>query len=241
MNDLSIDPRARYVVPMLRITQCSDPMRWYAHRVGQLVPHRAQFVYLGDLERISVEPSGHINFVQREDAKAVMVSVSGKRLDEWPYQPVRHLARQMTATCGVDVVVRDGPAHEGVKPGPKTCKGTCGRLGICQAPDDCEDAPKPVHPEGPHGRLSTEGVRVHDEALPLGQSRAHSMAETLSSIAVGFVVSMGIQAVLLPALGHDITLAQNFLVTCVFTVASVLRGYGMRRLFNHLHTRKAKP
>jgi hypothetical protein len=38
-------------------------------------------------------------------------------------------------------------------------------------------------------------------------------------------------------MGHDITLAQNFWITCIFTVVSVVRGYGMRRLFNHLHTR----
>jgi hypothetical protein len=47
---------------------------------------------------------------------------------------------------------------------------------------------------------------------------------------------MAIQAVVLPAFGHHITLAQNFWITCIFTVASVVRGYFVRRLFNRLHS-----
>lgn len=67
-------------------------------------------------------------------------------------------------------------------------------------------------------------LRVH-------QSRRMSMIETCVSIAIGFVVSMVIQAFVLPAFGHDITLAQNFWITCIFTVASIARGYLVRRFF----------
>jgi hypothetical protein len=131
-------------------------------------------------------------------------------------------------------------------------------MGICQALDDCQDKhridaqlakgmvpkrwPWPAPEETPvFGKLPEvePGLTATEERVssPVGQSRAHSMAETLASIAVGFVISMVIQALVLPAFGHHITLAQNFWITCIFTVASVLRGYGMRRLFNHLHTR----
>ena len=37
------------------------------------------------------------------------------------------------------------------------------------------------------------------------QSRLHSLLKTLSSIAIGFVVSLGITAVVLPAYGHPVT------------------------------------
>ena len=37
------------------------------------------------------------------------------------------------------------------------------------------------------------------------QSRLHSLLETLSSIAIGFVVSLGITAVVLPAYGLPVT------------------------------------
>jgi hypothetical protein len=63
------------------------------------------------------------------------------------------------------------------------------------------------------------------------QSRRMSLIETCVSIAIGFVVSMVIQAAVLPAFGHDITLAQNFWITCIFTVASIVRGYLVRRYF----------
>ncbi len=70
-----------------------------------------------------------------------------------------------------------------------------------------------------------------------GQSRAHSVIETATNIVVGFTVSMGLTAVVLPAYGHDVTIAQNMGMTGIFTVASVLRSYGLRRLFNRWHNK----
>lgn len=68
----------------------------------------------------------------------------------------------------------------------------------------------------------------------MGQSRRASMWEAVTNIAVGFVVSMILQAVVLPAYGHHITLSQNFQITVIFTVASLLRSYGVRRVFNRI-------
>ncbi len=88
-------------------------------------------------------------------------------------------------------------------------------------------------------RRLDEEYRTHKTKPTSGQTRLHSMAETLTSIAVGFVVSMVLQALVLPLYGHNITLSQNFQITAFFTVASVIRGYWMRRFFNYLHTRSA--
>lgn len=66
----------------------------------------------------------------------------------------------------------------------------------------------------------------------MSQSRLSSLAETLLSIAVGFVVSLAITAVVLPAYGHAVTFSQNLQITAIFTVASVARGYLVRRAFN---------
>ena len=63
------------------------------------------------------------------------------------------------------------------------------------------------------------------------QSRLHSLIETLSSIAIGFVVSLGITAVVLPAYGLPVTWGQNLEITAIFTVASIVRGYAVRRVF----------
>ena len=70
------------------------------------------------------------------------------------------------------------------------------------------------------------------------QSRIHSLLETLSSIAIGFVVSLGITAVVLPAYGLPVTWGQNFEITAIFTVASIVRGYAVRRLFVWLGSRR---
>ena len=51
---------------------------------------------------------------------------------------------------------------------------------------------------------------------------------------VTFVLSLGLQRALFPALGHELLLVENLLVSTVFTTASLLRGYAIRRLFNAL-------
>jgi hypothetical protein len=58
-----------------------------------------------------------------------------------------------------------------------------------------------------------------------------SLIETCASIAIGFVVSVIITALVMPAYGHQVTLADNIQITMIFTVASIVRGYAVRRLF----------
>lgn len=196
---------------MLRITSVPLSKVWFSDMLGELVP--LQGFEPGSWR--SREPSGHVNFVAQKHAVLEVVSVDSALATQWPWawgekvvQP-KDKPVPMVATRSVC---------------ERVCHETCGRLGICQALEGCQD----------QHRVDAELARA---AAPVGQSRAHSMAETLASIAVGFVVSMVIQALVLPAFGHHITLAENFWITCIFTVASVVRGYGMRRLFNHLHTR----
>ena len=66
----------------------------------------------------------------------------------------------------------------------------------------------------------------------MSQSRRMSLIETCASIAIGFVVSVIITAVVMPAYGHHVTLADNIQITLIFTVASIARGYLVRRVFN---------
>lgn len=64
------------------------------------------------------------------------------------------------------------------------------------------------------------------------QSRTMSLVETCASIAIGFVVSLVITAVVMPAYGHNISTADNLQITAIFTAASIVRSYFVRRLFN---------
>jgi hypothetical protein len=228
MSTDGINPKVRYIVPMLRITQCPDPLRWYAGKVGHLVPQRGELAHFGMDEYLSNEPDGSTNFVQAADCQRVKVSVSGKRLAEWPYAPVASQARLATDRFDGEVFVTDfaGPV---IGLPRKTCAASCNAMVICQALDDCQDKP----------RIDEELARTASpaQAVAVGQSRTHSMAEAVANIAVGFLVSVVITAWLLPAMGHQVSLSENVLMTSVFTVASLLRSFAIRRAFNHLHTR----
>lgn len=67
-----------------------------------------------------------------------------------------------------------------------------------------------------------------------GQSRKGSLVETCASTAIGFVVSLMLISLVLPAFGYHSTPAHNFWITVIFTVASVVRGYCVRRFFEAL-------
>lgn len=64
------------------------------------------------------------------------------------------------------------------------------------------------------------------------QSKRQSLIETVVGVAVGFVVSMLLTMVVFPLHGHTFSLAQNASITVIFTLASLARGYGVRRFFN---------
>jgi branched-subunit amino acid transport protein len=73
--------------------------------------------------------------------------------------------------------------------------------------------------------------------MATGQSRSASAFETLTSTVLGFLLSIWVQRLLFPALGHDLALTENMVVALVFTAVSLLRGYAIRRTFNALQDR----
>lgn len=75
--------------------------------------------------------------------------------------------------------------------------------------------------------------------MRMSQTRLSSLAETVISIAIGFVVSLVITAIVLPAYGHHVTLSENVQITAIFTVASIVRMYCVRRFFNWIGNRHA--
>lgn len=70
------------------------------------------------------------------------------------------------------------------------------------------------------------------------QSKAMSMVESVANIAVGFGISLWAQWYFLPLLGVTIALRQNLMFALIMTVISIARSYGMRRVFEALHTRR---
>lgn len=63
------------------------------------------------------------------------------------------------------------------------------------------------------------------------QSRATSFLKSVVSTVVGFAVAMVANALVLPLFGFTPTLAENLLITCIYTVISIGRGYVLERIF----------
>ena len=58
-----------------------------------------------------------------------------------------------------------------------------------------------------------------------------SLVESIANTAAGFLVSLAIQITLFSLMAIETTTGQNLTMSGVFTLASLVRGYLMRRLF----------
>ena len=63
------------------------------------------------------------------------------------------------------------------------------------------------------------------------QSKRKSLIESITQTVVGLVISFVIQLVIYPLLNIPVTLNQNLIITAVFFIASIIRGYVIRRIF----------
>ena len=63
------------------------------------------------------------------------------------------------------------------------------------------------------------------------QTRSMSLVESIANTGAGFLVSLVLQISIFSLMAIETTTTQNLLMSGVFTVASLVRGYLMRRLF----------
>lgn len=61
-----------------------------------------------------------------------------------------------------------------------------------------------------------------------------SALEAVANIAVGYLVALVLTATVLPAFGYHVTTGDAVGISLVFTVASLVRSYALRRLFNRI-------
>ena len=67
------------------------------------------------------------------------------------------------------------------------------------------------------------------------QSKKHSFIEALINVGIGYGVAVVSQIVIYPFFGILVTVAQQLHIAIWFTVVSLMRSYGVRRLFNWWH------
>lgn len=66
------------------------------------------------------------------------------------------------------------------------------------------------------------------------QSRIMSATEAITNVAIGYLVSVAANIIVLPAFGYDVTIADSFAIGFAFTVISLARSYVLRRVFNRI-------
>ena len=64
------------------------------------------------------------------------------------------------------------------------------------------------------------------------QSKRESMVETLTNVGIGWFISFIANMLVLPLFGYNINLTDGVLISIIFTVASIIRSYAVRRIFN---------
>jgi predicted membrane protein len=66
------------------------------------------------------------------------------------------------------------------------------------------------------------------------QTKKHSLIESVTNTTIGFLISLLVQLIIYPLLGIEVRFDQNIIITFVFTIVSILRGYIIRRFFNRI-------
>ena len=64
------------------------------------------------------------------------------------------------------------------------------------------------------------------------QTRSMSATEAFTSTTVGFAVSWALTMMVLPLFGYAVTIGHSLGITGIYTIASVIRSYAIRRAFN---------
>ena len=64
------------------------------------------------------------------------------------------------------------------------------------------------------------------------QTKKQSMIESLTSTTIGWLIGVILNLTVLPLFDYNITVVDSLLVSLIFTVISVVRGYLIRRFFN---------
>lgn len=72
------------------------------------------------------------------------------------------------------------------------------------------------------------------------QSKKHSALEAVANVAIGYLVSVVANVVVLPLFGYAVSVADGFAIGLVFTVISLVRSYALRRVFNRLSGKRSR-
>lgn len=61
-----------------------------------------------------------------------------------------------------------------------------------------------------------------------------SAFEASANVAIGYLVSVAANFLILPLFGYDVSVADSFAIGLAFTAVSLVRSYVLRRIFNRM-------
>ena len=64
------------------------------------------------------------------------------------------------------------------------------------------------------------------------QTKKHSIIESITQTIIGLITSILVQITIYPMMGIPVAFSQNLIITAVFFVVSIIRGYLVRRYFS---------
>lgn len=70
------------------------------------------------------------------------------------------------------------------------------------------------------------------------QSKKAALIETAINVGSGYIIGILTQLAVFPLLGIEVSFAENALLTLIFSISSLLRGYIIRRIANKVLMRK---
>jgi hypothetical protein len=71
--------------------------------------------------------------------------------------------------------------------------------------------------------------------MKVGQSKKHSLLESIINVCVGFMVGVGAQYMIFPIFGIYVPFMEHVGIAGFFTLVSLARSYCLRRIFNWIH------
>ena len=70
------------------------------------------------------------------------------------------------------------------------------------------------------------------------QTKKQSLIESITNVIIGYIVAVISNIAILPLFGVNLTFGDSLLIGVWFTVISLIRGYCVRRYFNHRGMKK---
>lgn len=80
--------------------------------------------------------------------------------------------------------------------------------------------------------------RLQNSPVNVGQTRRGSLLESLVNILVGYSINFVANLLIFPLFGWHISTRENLTLGVIYTGISLVRSYGLRRLFNHKEVKK---